>query len=89
MKHSLTFAMLALAAFAFGMSAFDTSAEARIRGRHVAIGLGAAAATAIILSGAARADERRRYRRYSCADLYDMCSEGRDWACHKYERRCE
>ena len=89
MKHSISLAMAALAAFAISTAAFDNSAEARIRGRHVAIGLGAAAATAIILSGAARADERRRYRRYSCEDLYDLCSEGRDWACHKYERRCE
>ncbi len=89
MKHSISLAMVALAAFAFGMTGFDTTAEARHRGRNLAIGIGAAAATAIILSGAARADGRRRYGRYSCGDLYDMCSEGRDWACRKYERRCE
>lgn len=82
--------MLALAAFAGAMTAFDTSAQAGHRGRGLAIGLTAAAATAIILSESARA-ERRHYRRYrmSCRELYYRCEDGSAWACDKYDYRCD
>lgn len=90
MKLPITLSMLALAAFAAGMTAFQAPADAyhRHRGRNIAIGIGAAAATAIILSEAARAERRRGYR-YSCAELYDRCDAGSNWACERYERRCE
>lgn len=64
--------------------------------RNVAIGvLGAAAALAII-SEAAKADERRRYRQErrvygrgdSCSALMRRCDRGDNWACNRWDNRC-
>ena len=86
----LSLAAIALFAFGFGMTSFRSEADART-GRNVAIGVAAGLATMAIISEATRADERRRRsdRRYSCGRLMDRCDAGQDWACEKYERRCE
>ncbi len=86
----LPIAAVALSAFGFGMTSFHSEADAG-RGRNVAIGVAAGVATMAIIAGAARADERRRRgdRRYSCGRLMERCDAGEDWACEKYERRCE
>ncbi|MBL8881573.1 MAG: hypothetical protein JNL45_00820 [Hyphomicrobium sp.] len=86
----LSLTAIALFAFGLGMTSFHSEADAR-RGRNVAIGVAAGLATMAIISEAARADERRRRgdRRYSCERLMDKCDAGEDWACEKYERRCD
>lgn len=61
---------------------------ARRRGRDIAIGLGILG-TAIVLSEAARADGRRRYRRNTyCGRLLYRCDEGSDRACEQYYYDC-
>lgn len=91
MSRTMSVAMIALSVFLTGLTAFESPAEAGRRGRNLAIGLGAAAAAAIILSETARASERRSYRRsrMSCGELADRCEDGSDWACERYYRRCD
>jgi len=82
--------LMALCAFGLGMTSFHSDAEAgRRTGRNVAIGVAAGLATMAIISGAARANERERRGRNSCARLLDKCEDGQEWACDKYEARCE
>ncbi|MEQ1713058.1 MAG: hypothetical protein ABL908_16875 [Hyphomicrobium sp.] len=66
-------------------------------GRNIAIGVGAALATGIILNEAARAEGRSSVRRYDSEDGHDrtcrrwrrLCNdEGERWACRKYDNNC-
>lgn len=84
----LTIAAMALFAFSLGITSFQSDANAGRRGRNVAIGVGVGLATMAIIAGAANANERRRGRN-SCARLMEACDDGEDWACEKYERRCD
>jgi hypothetical protein len=60
----------------------------RRRGRDIAIGLGILGA-AIVLTEAARAEGRRRYRRDSyCGRQLYLCDEGSDRACERYYENC-
>ncbi|MEZ5900745.1 MAG: hypothetical protein AB7S74_03190 [Hyphomicrobium sp.] len=83
-------ATMALFAFAMAMTSFHSEALAgKHTGRNVAIGVAAGLATMAIISGAARANDRARQGRNYCARLMDKCDDGQEWACDKYEDRCE
>ena len=68
------------------------------RGRGLALGIIAGAATAAILSGAARGHDRyynrsyrrqpRYRRRHRCDRWAYKCDYGNDRACYKYDRYC-
>mgnify|MGYP000563054649 CR=1 FL=1 len=86
------FAVAALAA-AFVLAGTAAESQAKNRtARNIAIGVGAAIATGIILSEAARARGRDyyssddHYRR--CRSLLRKCDDGRNWACRKFNDEC-
>lgn len=94
MTKQISILMAAVFAFGFAMTVIAPDAEAGRRSRrNLAIGLGAAAATAIIIGSSrrARADDGYYYDerpRMSCRRLYIRCEDGSDWACRKYDRYC-
>lgn len=92
-KH-ISMLMAAVFAFGFAMTVIAPDAEAGRRSRrNVAIGLGALAATAIIVGSSRRARADDGYYvddrpRMSCRRLRYRCEDGSDWACRKYDRHC-
>ena len=78
-------------------SAGQADAKKNHTGRNIAIGVGAALATGIILNEAAKAEGRTTVRRYDSDDGHDrtcrrwrrLCNdEGERWACRKYDNNC-
>lgn len=66
-------------------------------GRNIAIGVGAAVATGIILNEAAKAERRSAPARVyesdyehekRCNRWYRLCDEGERWACRKADNNC-
>jgi hypothetical protein len=91
MKKLATTSLAALMAVSAVMPAMTTSAEAG-HGRGVAIGAGVILGAAA-LAAAANAADAREYRRsrwrQRCRYWYNRCEDGSDWACEKYENRCD
>lgn len=86
------FAVAALAA-ALVLAGAAAESQAKNRtARNIAIGVGAALATGIIISEAARARGRDHYSSEShyrrCRDLLRECDRGRGWACRRFDRNC-
>ena len=72
------------------MPATSSPADARHRGRNVAIGvLTGAAALAIIANGnRAHASDYDDGDYNQCRRWRHRCDDGSDWACRKYDRNC-
>lgn len=88
----MKFAVAALAAtFVVAGVAAESQAKSRT-GRNIAIGVGAALVTGLIISESARARGRDyystddHYRR--CRSLMRQCDNGKGWACRKFENNC-
>jgi hypothetical protein len=64
--------------------------------RNIAIGVGAAVATGIILNEAAEAESRGTVRYYDseaehdrkCRNWMRKCDDGQNWACRKLDNHC-
>lgn len=90
--------LAAIAAIAALAVATQAEAKKSNTGRNIAIGVGAALATGIILNEAAKAEGRRgRVEYYDAAEEHDrqcrrwarLCDrEGERWACRKYDNNC-
>ncbi len=95
MKKFVSASLAALVAVTAIIPATSTVAEARNRGRNVAIGagiiLGAAALAAAANNNRAYGGEYRSGGRSgfwrTCRKWYRQCSGGNDYACEKYETR--
>lgn len=94
MKKFATSSLAALMAVSAVIPAVTTSAEARNRGRNVALGvLGGAAALAIIAGSSRRAHASDYEDNYDdgdrqCRRWRYRCEDGSSWACRKFDRNC-
>lgn len=92
MKKFVSASLAALLAVTAMIPATSTVAEARNRGRNVAIGAGIILGAAA-LAAAANRSEARGYRSdrrgfwATCRKWYRQCDAGNDYACEKYETR--
>lgn len=86
------FAVAALAAALVLVGATAESQAKNRTGRNLAIGIGAALATGIILSETARARGRDHYRsddhHRRCRSLLRKCDDGQRWACRRFNDDC-
>ena len=86
---------LVVAAMAATLALAGATAESQAKnrtGRNIAIGIGAALATGIILSESARARGRDHYRsddhHRRCRTLLRKCDDGQRWACRRFNDYC-
>lgn len=90
------YAIAALAAVMALSITGDAEAKKNHTGRNIAIGVGAAVATGIILNEAARAQGRGTVRYYDAEDEHARtcrrwnrkCDDGERWACRKFDNNC-
>lgn len=90
------YAVAALAAIMALSVTVGAEAKNNNTGRNIAIGVGAAVATGIILNEAAKADGRGTVRYYNADDEHNRtcrrwnrkCDDGERWACRKYDNNC-
>ena len=83
-----TIGVLAVSLIAIA-SQFNAPPAQAWHGRGLGLGLGilGGVAAAVIISDAARAEGRRRGG--YCSRLLDRCDYGEDWACRRFQYRCE
>lgn len=93
MKKITVASMAALMAITAALPIATTSAEARNRGRNIAIGAGILLGAAALAASSNRAyanDYRPRGRSgfwSTCRKWLRQCNNGNDWSCEKYETR--